>query len=1131
MEQLVTDTMRQRGMGYTEALDEVIADGCEMLLRDSKALEKLAMENASLFVKVVTKVREFIANLRKAQTDMYGGNEELHDAALKLREELKSLEEVQEVFDNALENSIRNMRDALTEAENAKTRENLDVLEKQAEKEGLQLSEEIGDRYADYDKPITVYDVEVLRSIGRKSINSFTSEDIQKAAKWAYKFYKELGTKSPFFRAWFGDWRAKDRNGVKVVDTAGYTKGQKVYNEDTSWDINVNRQVGKETSNHRGKNEQSAVKYLPYIDDITKKAVLLGTESSDDSNVNSLFFHSMYAYTEVLGYPALLKLQVEELFYNSRDESGIIHRDYILQNIEEEQLPRSKQVSSLHHLENGSSTITVSDLYSFVKRFDKDFSAAHEVNPALLNEDGTPKVFYHGTRERFTVFDKTKRGSNTNTKISHNWFFAADKETANSYYPLGVMEYLYNKTNNESFNPTKLRENIRGNLYELYVSAKKPLVVDVANYDYTVHRENADAWTEYAELADKNGNDVIILLNAMDNQLKPKARESTVVLFRDSSQVKSATDNIGTFDKGYKDILYSEETETSRDTLVSDMEAVAETDEEKSFVEKLKSEVKKANALQKELAEVNRKIKEISFTKGADRSALPSLNEERERIAKKLNRLDSKFYGYRGYDTFKTLAERKSKEAVIAERLRGKEALRSQKQKYQEAAQGIKDTLAQREEDRRRREIVRGIAKRIDKIDSIAKADSKTKHIPSALRQIVRDFRAAVDTRTQNYDERIAKVNEAVKKLEEKRNKYDVGSAEYEELSAQIEKKLALAETYGMRGEKAEKYLDGILEYYKSYGDGKSGTYLVTDELTSIIEDMKSIVGERPLYMLSADELEIVLNATKAVQKQIATANKLFKSSKSVSDTVNIAASQTNDRRNSKAVKNPAIRKMLSAATDFFYYNNLKPYELFKITGSQEMYNLYRRLQRSEGDSARLITKYADKYRETAKKNGVKEGMFGEDTRITLDSGKTIVITRGEALTLHLTQRREQGRTHLLGEGFKPKDGIVRTVENGKVKTRSSADFITLTETDLSKFGEAAGKNLTAFGEEMQNYMSTEMSKDGNGVSMALYDVKLFGEKNYISLDVDQSSSFELASAIYGSSVANFRSQNVNRVY
>lgn len=878
---LVKDKMNKLNMGYTMASDEVIADGCEMLLRDSKALEKLAMENANLFVKVASKVREFIANLRKAQTDMYGGNEELHDAALKLREALKSLEEVQEVFDNALENSIRNMRDALAEAENAKTRENLDVLEKQAEKEGLQFSEETADEFAENEK-----------AAAEKALANMSVRDYNR-------------------RGWL--------------------------------------------------------------------RTLLTRE--DASKLNSA---------------------VAEIFTGKR-------RDIRL----------------------------------------KDGSYAVEVNNKIVFVSGT---FENPRYESVLVFNTDNA---TEMEILKYYFF---RDTATNDLTVKDIKQFINQRRNYG--------QVDGFNAEDYKASGK------SDFGRAILRSGTKGFGDISQFEIRDG-----------------------VHTKDEGSVSVRV-------QGLK---FSEETETSRDTLVSDMEAVAETDEEKSFVEKLKSEVKKANALQKELAEVNRKIKEISFTKGADRSVLPSLNEERERIAKKLNRLDSKFYGYRGYDTFKTLADRKSKEAVIAERLRGKEALRSQKQKYQEAAQGIKDTLAQREEDRRRREIARDIAKRIDKIDSIAKADSKTKHIPSALRQIVRDFRAAVDTRTQNYDERIAKVNEAVKKLEGKRSKYDVGSAEYEELSAQIEKKLALAETYGMRGEKAEKYLDGILEYYKTYGDGKSGTYLVTDELTSIIEDMKSIVGERPLYMLSADELEIVLNATKAVQKQIATANKLFKSSRSVSDTVNVAASQTKDRRNTKAVKNPAIRKMLSAATEFFYYNNLKPYELFKITGSQEMYNLYRRLQRSEGDSARLITKYADKYRETAKKNGVKEGMFGKDTRITLDSGKTIVITQGEALTLHLTQRREQGRTHLLGEGFKPKDGIVRTVENGKVKSRSSADFITLTETDLSKFGEAAGKNLTAFGEEMQNYMSTEMSKDGNGVSMALYDVELFGEDNYISLDVDQS--------------------------
>ena len=35
---------------------------------------------------------------------------------------------------------------------------------------------------------------------------------------------------------------------------------------------------------------------------------------------------------------------------------------------------------------------TVADLYSFVKRFDKGFTAGKSVSPAMLNDDGTPKV-------------------------------------------------------------------------------------------------------------------------------------------------------------------------------------------------------------------------------------------------------------------------------------------------------------------------------------------------------------------------------------------------------------------------------------------------------------------------------------------------------------------------------------------------------------------------------------------------------------------------------------------------------------------------------------------------------------------------------------------------------------------
>lgn len=70
---------------------------------------------------------------------------------------------------------------------------------------------------------------------------------------------------------------------------------------------------------------------------------------------------------------------------------------------------------------------------------------------AITNSKEKPMVVYHGTRHAFNDFSKEKRGSYTGTKVSENWFFAADKETANSYYPYGALEYLYNNTGSELF--------------------------------------------------------------------------------------------------------------------------------------------------------------------------------------------------------------------------------------------------------------------------------------------------------------------------------------------------------------------------------------------------------------------------------------------------------------------------------------------------------------------------------------------------------------------------------------------------------------------------------------------------------------------------------------------------------
>jgi hypothetical protein len=1471
---LVKEKMDKLGMSYAMASDEVIADGCEMLLRDSKALEKLAMENANLFVKVVTKVREFIANLRKAQTDMYDGNEELHDAALKLREALKSLEEVQEVFDNALENSIRNMRDALAEAENAKARENLDILEKQAEKEGLQLSEEEQNdgntekiseetkgkikfdaktdsvspafseetwRESDYvqhrneaakalsaalgvSKAKALKYIDDVNSIAKTiaddrvrldyRASSFGSAFVSNAEYGGSFDYTTLCKKRRIYTGTFSEIQKRLRNTALTADeildlrnmliaagyeaTCGlcYVEGSRaqmgkfakefinLYKRDNpnAWipdmaDVNtpdgveqmrINHPEAYESYeyfwNHYGKLKDSdkalfASQQKPKLYESRKayrneiKKLFKSDSSIERKNLNGGIRMQSFsdfeivhlidtmqvimdmseaglagqAYTKVpefarafgnTGLKINLSLIAKGVDENGRlifdDREGMPHdtafelRDQYSENVgtilvtfTDEQafaamtddridfiipfhrsqwkkgqynamgLPKGtkdytyvqneKLIKKTYHEYRGRQVLDKATNYMPNEYWDfsksgrenaeayLDMCAKNNKRPKFykfldydgngrysLKTDGSTDGYWKLLID-FKMYDNDGNGS-PQKAVRPDFNMGESRKMLDEYtgghqsYPVAndVVDKFVDKYKSEH-EGMQFSEETADEFAENEKAAIEKALANMSVKDYNrrgwartlLTREDASKlYSAVAELftnkkrkefrlkdgsyAVEVNNKIVFVSGTFENPryesvlvfntdnatemeflkdqffrgtatkgLSQKDIERFIEQRRNHGQVygfnaesfkATGKSNFGraklrSDTKGFGDtarlevrggihtkveedvslrvqgLKFSEETETSRDTLVSDMEAVAETDEEKSFVEKLKSEVKKANALQKELAETNRKIKEISFTKGTDRSALPSLNEEKERIAKKLNRLDSKFYGYRGYDTFKTLAERKSKEAVIAEKLRSKAALRSQKQKYQEAAQGIKDTLAQREENRRRREIVRDIAKRIDKLDKLAKEDSKTKHIPSALRDIVKAFREQIDSRTQNYDERIARAENAIASLEKRRGKYldayteytqlaerikqyDKGSKDYADadarmgqlkqdfdsynsLTEQIEKKLSSIEKSGERNVRAADYLSEMLSYYKTYDNADSTYYIDVSDLARAIEDLRHSIGERPLYLLTADQLEDVLAVTKAVQKKISDANKLFRSSRSVSETTAKVAGETKDARNKKVSRSDFVRGAKDRTANMLYWNNLKPYELFKQSGSDTLYQLYRNLQRAEGDSGRLILKYADKYRETAQKYGIKEKMFNQKFDITFDNGKTARLTGGEILTLYLTAKRGQGRVHLLGDGFRLEGGKMRLVADGKETVYANADMMTLTENDLTKFGKTLSDDMRRFGDEMQKYMSTEIAADGNAVSMKLYDIMLFGEDNYITLTVD----------------------------
>ena len=169
-----------------------------------------------------------------------------------------------------------------------------------------------------------------------------------------------------------------------------------------------------------------------------------------------------------------------------------------------------------------------------------DMKTAQKMVDEAAKKAGYTIKAYHGSRNVFNAFDKSQRGTNTRTKSSEKWFFAGDIDTANSYYPYGVMKELAKQYPNMWKESVAEKLKNKGKLYSLYLKMDNPLVADVAGYDYDSHREKADAMMEFVEQAERDGNDGIILYHVRDNQLRPSAEESTVFMFRESAQAKLA---------------------------------------------------------------------------------------------------------------------------------------------------------------------------------------------------------------------------------------------------------------------------------------------------------------------------------------------------------------------------------------------------------------------------------------------------------------------------------------------------------------------------------------------------------------------------------------------------------------
>lgn len=463
-------------------------------------------------------------------------------------------------------------------------------------------------------------EIQAIQSIGRKSINIFSAADIKATEKFAQRYWQEMGTKSPFFRAWFGDWRVNDKSPVQVANQKGDVRGVQ-HNDDTGWDIQVSGKVFDEVKNHKSIASREAKPYLPYINDIVKNAVLL--DSSGQGKVksgNSLLMHSMYVIADIGSGPEVLKLYVEEM--NDPNTENTRKRSYQLQNIEKAFAASGRvQGNTPSSGTNTTNTIhTVADLFSAVNRMDANF----QPNPAgeVINPDGAPMVVYHQTGNEFTVFDPKHSGAGSSDQQTPFGIFlkTSDKDIgmkgkkqmalyANIRNPLRATNRYDLTKKLKQMSPDyaalckdydQMNAEFKGkqeaagkalNEYMLQWRKENPNAGRAEIYDDATFNQLSDAedeiierWEQEDKKLSTNAKTVITrdLRNAgydgvfLADDTGSFGRKTDAIIALDPEQVKSATDNVGTFDGSNPDIRYS-----LRDTDVQKVNAALEKQNEK----------------------------------------------------------------------------------------------------------------------------------------------------------------------------------------------------------------------------------------------------------------------------------------------------------------------------------------------------------------------------------------------------------------------------------------------------------------------------------------------------------------------------------------------------------------------
>lgn len=348
-----------------------------------------------------------------------------------------------------------------------------------------------------------------------------------------------IEVRTPNFKRWFGDWETlavineiKDMSAKPVklheaLDKAGIKEAFKNFGEvanerDDRKVVFPSASAGK-IRRHKGFDSNTIIKHFKSL---FKASIPILSEKEEIKEG-----HKAHGNIESVEH-YVNKFSVNGSEYYIRFTVPIIRNDRSAGNV------HSSAISEVSIYKNGDSTLyplntAGSSSPSFIDRKLSDFlnSVKPENVSKVVDENGEPVTVYHGTPkfDRFSIFKKGSGGY-----LGPAIYFTNLKAYAQKYE---------NKWGDG------------GNLYDVFISLKRPLIVKSVNPAKEILKTIYGKDSVYDRRSQKQSYDTKILSSADIKKLQSKGYDGVIWEYGgskeyavyDSSKIKSAEDNIGTY--------------------------------------------------------------------------------------------------------------------------------------------------------------------------------------------------------------------------------------------------------------------------------------------------------------------------------------------------------------------------------------------------------------------------------------------------------------------------------------------------------------------------------------------------------------------------------------------------------